>query len=311
VIRSIAGKVLGTLKRLALPARDTLDDARLSRLMAQSLVWATAEHTDLLGTQPRTVDWGHQWVIHHLMREHLADKILVDLGSGYLNPVIVYYSERVRYAYLLDLFNTARPVVRGTALQCDLERPLPFQDESVDLVVSTSVLEHLTAQGRLLQAREIDRILRPGGRAFLTMSYLFDLDDGAIDVLSRDPWLNEHGNTVKAPLDVAAMLEQMPHLRPLGESDPTVFPGFDGFDEARVRRTPGLLTHAIVDSDEATFAPETNALGIEWAEVGVAVEKPRGPAADVARKAARQTAASARGAVCFTIQETTGATPRA
>ena len=134
MIRGLASKVLNKLKQLVLPAQEAAEDARLTGLMAQSLVWATAEHTDVLGTEARTVDWGHQWVIHHLMRERLADRILVDLGSGSLNPVIVYYGERVRHAYLLDLFNTARPIARGTALQCDLEKPLPFQDESVGAV---------------------------------------------------------------------------------------------------------------------------------------------------------------------------------
>ena len=288
MIRGLASKVLTKVKQLVGVGDVPGEDPELAALMSQGLVWGTEEHTELLGTTPRTVDWGHQWVIHHLMRESLPDKVLVDLGSGLSNPVIVYYADRVRHAYLLDLGNTASPITRGTVLRCDLEGPLPFPDESVDLVVSTSVLEHLSAEGRLLQAREIDRILRPGGKAFLTMSYLFGLDERAIAVLAREPWLNERGNTVKARLDVAAMLEAMAHLRPRGEVDGSICPGFEGFDEARVRSIRRLLTHAIVDSDWGTFTPETNALGIEWAEVGLALGKPSAGDIAAARSASRR-----------------------
>jgi len=42
---------------------------------------------------------------------------------------------------------------------------LPFDDASFDVVVAAEVLEHIVRRGRF--AREIRRVLRPGGRAFL------------------------------------------------------------------------------------------------------------------------------------------------
>ncbi len=43
---------------------------------------------------------------------------------------------------------------------------LPFRDESFDLVAATEVLEHLDEPGRMLS--EARRVLRPGGRFFMT-----------------------------------------------------------------------------------------------------------------------------------------------
>jgi ubiquinone/menaquinone biosynthesis C-methylase UbiE len=48
----------------------------------------------------------------------------------------------------------------------DLERPLPFDDASFDLVVSGLVLEHLRDPGAFFG--EVRRVLRPGGRAVVS-----------------------------------------------------------------------------------------------------------------------------------------------
>jgi SAM-dependent methyltransferase len=55
------------------------------------------------------------------------------------------------------------PILREATLHnpVDLTQPLPFEDESVDLVLATEVLEHLPSHAPLLQ--EIGRILKPGG----------------------------------------------------------------------------------------------------------------------------------------------------
>jgi len=53
-----------------------------------------------------------------------------------------------------------------SALTHDVENGLPFDDASFDLVWCTEVIEHLHAPKYLLD--EIDRVLKPGGRAILT-----------------------------------------------------------------------------------------------------------------------------------------------
>lgn len=48
----------------------------------------------------------------------------------------------------------------------DADKPLPFQDDSFDLVWSTEVIEHLQDPARTLE--EVRRVLKPGGRAVIT-----------------------------------------------------------------------------------------------------------------------------------------------
>ncbi len=45
----------------------------------------------------------------------------------------------------------------------DLERPLPFADDSVDFVYSSHVVEHFHREGAERLLAEVQRILRPGG----------------------------------------------------------------------------------------------------------------------------------------------------
>lgn len=52
------------------------------------------------------------------------------------------------------------------ATKHDVEQGLPFADKSFDLIWCTEVIEHLRRPEFLL--REIDRALKPGGRAILT-----------------------------------------------------------------------------------------------------------------------------------------------
>jgi SAM-dependent methyltransferase len=61
------------------------------------------------------------------------------------------------------------PEADGLYLEHDLEHPLPFPDESADVAVALEVLEHVDAQGRLLD--ELHRVLRPDGVAFVSVPH--------------------------------------------------------------------------------------------------------------------------------------------
>jgi predicted SAM-dependent methyltransferase len=54
---------------------------------------------------------------------------------------------------------------RNVHFLLDFSRPLPFADESFDGVFCEHVLEHLSEDDGLAVAREMNRILRPGGSA--------------------------------------------------------------------------------------------------------------------------------------------------
>lgn len=51
----------------------------------------------------------------------------------------------------------------------DLSEPLPFKDNSFDIIWSSEVLEHLYFP--LFALQEFHRVLRPGGKALLTVPY--------------------------------------------------------------------------------------------------------------------------------------------
>lgn len=56
----------------------------------------------------------------------------------------------------------------------DIDTPLPFPEASFDVVVSREGIEHLVAPYAFL--REICRVLRPGGRLFLTTPNILSVD---------------------------------------------------------------------------------------------------------------------------------------
>jgi SAM-dependent methyltransferase len=60
------------------------------------------------------------------------------------------------------------PVLQQAVIHApvDLTQPLPFPDESFDLVLATEVLEHLPSHAPVVQ--EIARILKPGGHFLFT-----------------------------------------------------------------------------------------------------------------------------------------------
>jgi SAM-dependent methyltransferase len=80
---------------------------------------------------------------------------------------------------------------RGTFLQHDLERPLPFADASFDLAVMALVYHHLYARRQLLA--ELRRVVRPGGRLLVSTTH----------PMSEQRWLGGsyyEGGRVDAPI---------------------------------------------------------------------------------------------------------------
>lgn len=67
----------------------------------------------------------------------------------------------------------ARPMVFADAAN------LPFADTSFDVVVCLEVVEHVPNPARVLQ--EIRRVLKPGGRAYVSMPFLYPIHDAPHD----------------------------------------------------------------------------------------------------------------------------------
>ena len=85
-----------------------------------------------------------------------ATKALVDGLNG----------ARVRAVEGYEPFRVAAAALGLDVLAGDLEGSLPFADDSIDLVVSNQVIEHLADTDSFVA--EIRRVLRPGGMAVVS-----------------------------------------------------------------------------------------------------------------------------------------------
>jgi methionine biosynthesis protein MetW len=86
----------------------------------------------------------------------------------------------------------------------DVEEPLPFEDESFDVVVAGELLEHLRDPRRVVG--EIRRVLRPGGRFVGSVPNFFRLRNRLLMLVGRR---FDHDPThlqIFAPQDVRALL---------------------------------------------------------------------------------------------------------
>jgi SAM-dependent methyltransferase len=97
---------------------------------------------------------------------HSQDAKVLDIG-GRIQP----YRELIPFSHQywsLDVRQTALVNVLGNA------ESLPFADDSLDVVICTQMIEYVTDPAAL--AREIHRVLRPGGSLLLSAPSIFPRD---------------------------------------------------------------------------------------------------------------------------------------
>lgn len=128
----------------------------------------------------------------------------LDVGCGTGNSYARELQRRGGDYVGVDVSETAVAAARAAGLQAEViadAAELPFPDESFDLVLCVEVFEHLFAPDSA--AREIRRVLRPGGRLVastpnvaywrLRANLLFGLWNPLGDELSREqPWRDPH-----------------------------------------------------------------------------------------------------------------------
>lgn len=109
----------------------------------------------LAGARGRLLDIGaaDRWVWPHLAPD--VDYVALDYPA----------TGKVMYGVRPDVFADAAN--------------LPFPDSSFDAVVCLEVLEHVPAPQRVMN--EIARVLRPGGRLWLSMPFIYPLHDAPYD----------------------------------------------------------------------------------------------------------------------------------
>jgi SAM-dependent methyltransferase len=106
-------------------------------------------------------------VERYLRRDH----VLLDAGCGRTAPVLAKFSAKAGRLIGVDLVDFARDLAGMELLKHDLA-DIPLPSESVDVIMSRAVMEHVTEPAPVF--REIHRILRPGGHFVFLTANLWD-----------------------------------------------------------------------------------------------------------------------------------------
>lgn len=103
----------------------------------------------------------------------------VGCGSGYLEQAAKQSNWQV-----MSVDPDARSVDRLRAMGIDARRgmieSLPLESESIDIVISTEVFEHLKPDSMQAGLKEIQRVLSPGGFLIGTVPYRENLSDNEV-----------------------------------------------------------------------------------------------------------------------------------
>lgn len=98
---------------------------------------------------------------------------VVDLGCGKV-PLYGAYRNRADEVTCVDWAGSLHRTSH-LDLECDLTRPLPFEDARFDTIILSDVLEHIPTPGALWG--EMSRILAPGGKLLLNVPFFYWLHE--------------------------------------------------------------------------------------------------------------------------------------
>jgi len=104
------------------------------------------------------------------------DNRVLDIGCGY-GSLLIYLQKRVRFRNTVDGLDVSPQMVKHAqreikkraldgiiAVRHGKATALPFLDNSFDIVLSTYVIKHLSDDSLLRMLKEVNRVLKPGGR---------------------------------------------------------------------------------------------------------------------------------------------------
>lgn len=110
------------------------------------------------------------------LRLHARGRLL-DLGCGKV-PLYASYKDLVTDNICVDWSNTLH---KNDFLdfECDLNQPLPFNDNEFDVIIISDVLEHIAEPDVLF--REIARILKKDGKLLLNVPFFYLIHEHPYD----------------------------------------------------------------------------------------------------------------------------------
>jgi len=142
----------------------------------------------------------------------LADAVILDIGTGNANYLRLLHSSNTLYT--IDYPATNKKYQEKPAIFSDA-RCLPVADATVDVVFLFEVLEHVAESEKVV--KEIRRVLRPGGKFYLSVPFIYPIHDapndywrftvhGITKILTNNDFETTkvviHGNTLVAALQM-------------------------------------------------------------------------------------------------------------
>lgn len=112
-------------------------------------------------------DWLAKQRMNKVARYISGQQTVCDVGCGYRGRLLFTLSEQFAKGYGFDVaVDTSLNNDKIMLQAANLNQHIPLPDNSVDVVTSLAVLEHLT--DRVQHLSEVYRILKPGGMVLLT-----------------------------------------------------------------------------------------------------------------------------------------------
>jgi SAM-dependent methyltransferase len=133
------------------------------------------------------------------------DRDVLDLGCRYGALTRVYATGNRVVGVDVDRDALAEAAKLGIETRwADVDEPLPFSDETFDVVVAGELLEHVRDPARLVA--ESRRVLRPGGRLVASVPNAFRLKNRLRFLLGRKPEDDPTHLHMYSPSDVRELL---------------------------------------------------------------------------------------------------------
>ena len=145
--------------------------------------WSTAEPCPARLAIRET--WAGKTLSRTFMNCELSRRVtlnghVLDIGAGD-RPSYWRFVARPLRLTTLDIERSNRP-----SLVASLERPLPLKAACMDTVIALNVFEHVYGGAAL--ARELHRVLRPGGRLFCSVPFLVPIHADPYDFVRYTGW---------------------------------------------------------------------------------------------------------------------------